>query len=66
MRMSDKSLEEQLPEVPSNGRNCRLCIHQKVCGILPLFANTIEVSFPEAIKTTDLAWICKMYKEVEV
>lgn len=64
--MSERSLEEQLDPVPSNGRNCALCMHFKVCGIVPLFANTIESNFPEAIKTQDLAWICKMYKEVEV
>lgn len=64
--MSDKSLEEQLPDIPKMGKNCMLCIHQKVCGILPLYANTIEVAFPDAIKTQDLAWICKMYKEVDI
>lgn len=65
MTQKNKSLEEQLEQVPQNGKNCMLCVHQKVCGILPLFANTIEPAFPEAIQTNNLAWICQMYKEQE-
>ena len=65
MSNKNRSLEEQLDPVPKMGKNCALCVHFKVCGIVPLYANTIEPAFPDAIKANDLAWICKMYKEVE-